>query len=99
MPSPAHPSLTEFRPVAILLQAFSETDEYDIELLHFCEGRFERVEIKRNTVLWIPGEEARELYVLEEGELVLSIRDDNTHRSGERMKVVETLLPGTMVSR
>ncbi|KND02916.1 uncharacterized protein SPPG_01997 [Spizellomyces punctatus DAOM BR117] len=94
-PLPPRPEREGFLPVAILLQAFSENAEYDAELLHFCEGRFQRVTVAKGTILWFPGEEAKDLYVIEEGELALLIVEH--HRSGQQMKVVETLLPGTMV--
>ncbi|KAJ3279289.1 hypothetical protein HK104_001585 [Borealophlyctis nickersoniae] len=90
-PPPPVPATRKFHPVSILMQAFSEMTEYADELTDFCEDRFERVEVSKGTVLWVPGDEAKELYVLEEGELVLLIPDR------KELKVVETLLPGTMV--
>ncbi|KAI9008395.1 sulfate transporter family-domain-containing protein [Gaertneriomyces semiglobifer] len=83
----------ELLPVAILLQAFSDTGDCDDELLRFFEGRFQRVAVKSGTVLWLPGEDANELYIVEKGELVMGI----TESDAGRIKVVETLLPGTMV--
>ncbi|KAJ3040061.1 hypothetical protein HDV00_011510 [Rhizophlyctis rosea] len=83
-----------FHPVSILMQAFSEASssaDYAHELAEFCENRFERMEIKRGTVLWMNGDDAKELFVVEAGELVLVIPDQ------KELKVVETLLPGTMV--
>ncbi|KAJ3177179.1 hypothetical protein HDU87_004671 [Geranomyces variabilis] len=86
-----------FLPVALLLQAFSEPGDYDPELLHFCEGKFERVEVKKGSVLWVAGEDPNELYVVHDGELVLVIKDNDPRGKPGAMKVVETLLPGTMV--
>ncbi|KAJ3057146.1 hypothetical protein HK097_000074 [Rhizophlyctis rosea] len=85
---------TTFHPVSILMQAFSEAStsaDYARELADFCSNRFERTEVPKGTVLWTNGEDAKELYVVETGELVLVIPDQN------ELKVVETLLPGTMV--
>ncbi|KAJ3008097.1 hypothetical protein HKX48_008773 [Thoreauomyces humboldtii] len=98
-PAPPQISTETFLPVALLLQAFSEPGDYDPELLHFCEGKFERLEVKKDAVLWIPGEDPNELYVVHEGELVLVIKDNEAEAHGRHgaMKVVETLLPGTMV--
>ncbi|KAI9106194.1 sulfate transporter family-domain-containing protein [Phlyctochytrium arcticum] len=90
------PESNEFLPVAILLQAFAETTDLDDEMLEFFGNRFERTEAAKDTVLWLSGEEARELYVVEEGELVLLIHEQD-HTTQSRIKVVETLLPGTMV--
>ncbi|KAI8918399.1 sulfate transporter family-domain-containing protein, partial [Powellomyces hirtus] len=90
-------STETFLPVASLLQAFSEPGDYDPELLHFCEGKFERVEIKKGTILWVPGEDPKELYVVHEGELLLMIKDNEARAPEGAMKIVETLLPGTMV--
>ncbi|KAJ3156911.1 hypothetical protein HDU86_003446 [Geranomyces michiganensis] len=91
------PTTESFLPVALLLQAFSEPGDYDPELLHFCEGKFERVEVKKGTVMWVSGEDSKELYVVHDGELVLVIKDNDPRGKPGAMKVVETLLPGTMV--
>ncbi|KAJ3151683.1 hypothetical protein HDU89_001731 [Geranomyces variabilis] len=95
--SPSGTSTESFLPVALLLQAFSEPGDYDPELLHFCEGKFERVEVKKGAVLWVAGEDSNELYVVHDGELVLVIKDNDPRGKPGAMKVVETLLPGTMV--
>ncbi|KAI8823013.1 sulfate transporter family-domain-containing protein [Fimicolochytrium jonesii] len=81
--------------VAALLQASSEPQDFDAELLRFVESRFERVEAVKHTVFWIPGEESRDIYLVQQGELVLSIPDNESRT--DKLKVVETLLPGAMV--
>lgn len=74
------------------MQAFTEVStEYANELSDFCSDRFERVRVPKGTVLWMPQDDSTELLVVEEGELVMLIPDQ------KEMKVVETLLPGTMV--
>ena len=76
------------------MQAFSEAStsaDYARELADFCSHRFEKMEVPKGTVLWMNGDDAKELYVVETGELVLVIPDQDD------LKVVETLLPGTMV--
>ncbi|KAH9267575.1 hypothetical protein BASA84_000627 [Batrachochytrium salamandrivorans] len=80
------------RPVSVLLQAFSEGSSFESLLGDLCGSNFELIEVQSGETLYTVGDEATELYVIEEGELVMVIPEK---RDGER--VVETLLPGTMV--
>ncbi|KAI8927111.1 sulfate transporter family-domain-containing protein [Entophlyctis helioformis] len=80
------------RPMSVLMQAFSEVSEFQSVLADLCGTHFELVHVLQGETLFSVGDASTELYVVEEGEVVLAIPDG---RSGER--VVETLLAGTMV--
>ncbi|KAJ8330548.1 hypothetical protein O5D80_001526 [Batrachochytrium dendrobatidis] len=83
---------TVARPVSILLQAFSEGSPFEPLLAELCGSNFELIEVAAGETLYTLGDDATELYVIEEGELVLMIPEK--HGAGQ---VVETMLPGTMV--
>ena len=80
------------RPISVLLQAFAEISGFENVLAELYETSFESVEVTEGTVLYDVGDLATELYVIEEGELIVSLPN-----GGAQERVIETLLPGTMV--
>ncbi|KAI9204235.1 sulfate transporter family-domain-containing protein [Polychytrium aggregatum] len=81
-------------PISILMQAFSEVfEEADVDELISLTEYFEQIQIPKGHVLWHPNQDARELYVIESGTLLMVIGSEEAEHS----KVVETLLAGSMV--
>ena len=80
-------------PVSTLLQAFSDAPIQNQAVFNILLGEiFEKKTFQKDSVLFEPDQPGNELYILESGELVLtlpSVTEDN--------HVLETLLPGTMV--
>jgi hypothetical protein len=91
-------ALGEFHPVYQILSA--SIDDLNLEAagslmpseyVDIC-SKFERVDVYKGCVLWFANQPATELYIVESGELSQLIVDQG------KTKVVETLMPGTMVS-
>ncbi|KAI8815325.1 sulfate transporter family-domain-containing protein [Cladochytrium replicatum] len=95
------PTLPVDHPVFALLQAVSEVGDLDSSLGRIC-SRFERISLRHRVdssephVLWHPGDAATELYLIEKGELVL-VSESQVENGASDTRVVETLLPGSMV--
>lgn len=77
-------------PVSTLIQAFSDNQDTQ-SLFDICGSLFEKKSFPRGQVLWESDQEATELFILEKGELLLTMKDLGHEH------VIETLLPGTMV--
>jgi SulP family sulfate permease len=84
-------TIHQHQPFRFLIQAISDADQVSDELLQVFGPEFEKLEFKKNEIVYLSGTDPMGLYIVENGELGLSITD--LHGS----KIVETLLPGTMV--
>ncbi|KAJ3414674.1 hypothetical protein HDV05_006209 [Chytridiales sp. JEL 0842] len=60
------------------------------DLVEICK-KFEHVEVQKGTVLWVQGQTPSQLYLVESGEL------SQVAIEHKKSKIVETLMPGTMV--
>lgn len=79
-----------FGPVNLLMQAFSDLEPADREMLEFFGVEFVCVHVAPDFKLYSVGDLADSMYIVESGELNLLLNDRSS-------TVVETLLPGTMV--
>ncbi|KAI8900204.1 sulfate transporter family-domain-containing protein [Globomyces pollinis-pini] len=90
--SPLTKNSTSYEPFRFLMQALSERDTIDEELLDVFGPKFVNHEYRSGHVIYLSGSIAKSLYIVESGELGLSLADP---MAGD--KIVETLIPGTMV--
>ncbi|KAI8911753.1 sulfate transporter family-domain-containing protein [Gorgonomyces haynaldii] len=78
-------------PVALLIPAFGDFSGMDYDMLALFGPQFECLTVEEGDVIYKMEDEADALYIVEQGQLGLKL-------SPERgSKIVETLLPGTMV--
>jgi SulP family sulfate permease len=77
-------------PFKFLEQAINDF-HFDDEMITVFSSAFEKIRFEKNDVIYRSGSESRALYVVDSGELGLILED--VHGT----KLVETLLPGTMV--
>jgi CRP-like cAMP-binding protein len=79
--------------VSTLLQAFSEAPAHNQPNFNALIGDiFEKKTFQKGSILFEPEQLGNELYILETGELILTLPTAN-----EENHVLETLIPGTMV--
>jgi CRP-like cAMP-binding protein len=79
------------QPISILLQAFSDISGIESDMYDVLSPEFVRMDVKARNVFYNNGDIANELFIVEQGELVLKLNDKDSS------PVVETLIPGTMV--
>ncbi|ORX93910.1 hypothetical protein K493DRAFT_408202 [Basidiobolus meristosporus CBS 931.73] len=79
------------QPLALLLQAFQEISGSNEEFLFRLSSHFVQWEVGQGTVVWAQGDEPEALFLVEQGLLRMNVEKANA------TKVVESVLPGTMV--
>ncbi|KAJ1550802.1 hypothetical protein HK096_004923 [Nowakowskiella sp. JEL0078] len=86
------PLSQNLHPIHILMNAVDDSVNLEADFDNIFKI-FERKTLSPGQILWLPGDDANELLIVEEGELIsISETED---KSSER--VVETLLSGTMI--
>ncbi|KAJ3254399.1 hypothetical protein HK103_007193 [Boothiomyces macroporosus] len=96
----AHPHATPIsasfnnghEPFRFLVQALSDTVSINKELLDAFGPKFEHQSYEAGELIYSAGSHSKALYIVESGELGLQVND-----SEKDSRIVETLLPGTMV--
>lgn len=96
----AHPHATPIsasfnnghEPFRFLIQALSDTVSINKELLDAFGPKFEHQSYEAGELIYSAGSHSKALYIVESGELGLQVND-----SEKDSRIVETLLPGTMV--
>jgi CRP-like cAMP-binding protein len=78
-------------PVSLLLQGSAE-GQFAGVLFEICSSLFEKRTFLKGTVIWKPDDPSNEIMILEDGELVLSMTDNENEQL-----IIETILHGTMV--
>lgn len=78
-------------PVSVLMEAFCDAPYATQTLFELVASLFQKRTFFQGHVIWEPEQEASDIFIVETGELMLSLREN------EQVHVIETLLPGTMV--